>query len=201
MNNDFRKVIISSPDPNFISVLHGRFNSYSKDINIGSMKFKVDSINRIDLKIPSRLPFTITTGTPIIIRIPAEKYRKYGIEPRLDYEYLYWRKDYPMDLFLSQLWQNLRKKYTNYFNLDPVELRSPENIDSDSNQIFNRFVFKKQISTKIVMKNTEHIVIGTIWEFQFQGLEDRKIIQFALDAGLGERNSMGFGFMNLKKMQ
>ena len=50
------------------------------------------------------------------------------------------------------------------------------------------------------MKNTEHIVIGTVWEFQFQDLKDTEIIQFALDSGLGERNSMGFGFMNLKKM-
>ena len=48
------------------------------------------------------------------------------------------------------------------------------------------------------MKGYEQIVIGTIWEFEFDGWEDRRLIQFALDAGLGERNSMGFGFMNLK---
>ena len=71
--------------------------------------------------------------------------------------------------------------------------------DTDAFQIFNKFVFKKQISTKIVMKNTEQIVIGTTWEFHIQGLENIKVIQFALDAGLGERNSMGFGFMNLKE--
>jgi CRISPR/Cas system endoribonuclease Cas6 (RAMP superfamily) len=34
--------------------------------------------------------------------------------------------------------------------------------------------------------------------FSFEGWEDRNLVQFALDAGLGERNSLGFGFMNMK---
>ena len=49
------------------------------------------------------------------------------------------------------------------------------------------------------MKNSEQIVIGTVWEFGFEGWEDKKLIKFALDAGLGERNSMGFGSMNLQE--
>ena len=79
------------------------------------------------------------------------------------------------------------RKYTEYFNIDSAHLSSPVNADANAFQIFNKFVFKKQISTKIVMKNTEQVVIGTVWEE-------------ILDVGLGERNSMGFGFMNLKKV-
>jgi len=40
-------------------------------------------------------------------------------------------------------------------------------------------------------------VIGTTWEFAFNG--SSHWIQFALDCGLGELGSMGFGFMNLKR--
>jgi Methyltransferase domain len=104
MKNDIRKMIISSPDPNFISVLDGQFNSFSKAINIGNMRFELDSVKRLDMKIPSHLPFTMITGTPIIIRIPREKYVKYGIASRLDYEYLYWRKDQPARLADLQSW-------------------------------------------------------------------------------------------------
>lgn len=200
MKNDIRKMIISSPDPNFISVLDDQFNSFSKVINIGNMRFELDSVKRLEMKIPSHLPFTMITGTPIIIRIPREKYAKYEIESSLDYEYIYWRKDYPIELFISQLWQNSLRKYTEYSKIDLAHLRSSEDAGTDVFQILNKLVFKKQISTKIVMKNTEHIVIGTVWEFQFQELEDPALIQFALDAGFGERNSIGFGFMNLKKM-
>lgn len=42
-------------------------------------------------------------------------------------------------------------------------------------------------------------VSGSIWEFSFGYLdgEKREVLQFGLDAGFGELNSMGFGFMNL----
>jgi CRISPR-associated endoribonuclease Cas6 len=44
----------------------------------------------------------------------------------------------------------------------------------------------------------EQIIIGTLWEFVFNPNLDKKLINFILDVGLGERNSLGFGFVNLK---
>jgi CRISPR/Cas system endoribonuclease Cas6 (RAMP superfamily) len=49
------------------------------------------------------------------------------------------------------------------------------------------------------MKGFEQVIIGTLWEFGFNN-GNKDLIQFALDAGLGERNSLGFGFMNLHLM-
>jgi len=63
-------------------------------------------------------------------------------------------------------------------------------------KVFETFKFKKQISTRVLMKGFEHVVIRTLWEFGFNNT-NKDLIQFALDAGLGERNSLGFGFMNL----
>ncbi|PWU81387.1 MAG: hypothetical protein DLM72_07110 [Candidatus Nitrosopolaris wilkensis] len=40
--------------------------------------------------------------------------------------------------------------------------------------------------------------MGSVWEFGFEGWQDSKLIQFVLDSGLGERNSLGFGYMNIK---
>ncbi len=63
--------------------------------------------------------------------------------------------------------------------------------------LFHIFKFKKQISTRVFMKGFDQVVIGTLWEFSFDQHVNKDMIQFALDAGLGERNSLGFGFMNL----
>ena len=64
--------------------------------------------------------------------------------------------------------------------------------------IFNDFRFKKQISTRLLINGHSQIVIGTVCEFVFNSNGDNKdIIEFAIDSGLGERNSLGFGFMNL----
>jgi CRISPR/Cas system endoribonuclease Cas6 (RAMP superfamily) len=46
------------------------------------------------------------------------------------------------------------------------------------------------------MHNADVIVIGSLWELGFSHEVDESIQVFALDCGLGERNSLGFGFMN-----
>ncbi|PKP59881.1 MAG: hypothetical protein CVT89_00760 [Candidatus Altiarchaeales archaeon HGW-Altiarchaeales-2] len=47
----------------------------------------------------------------------------------------------------------------------------------------------------------EHKVFGSVWEFNFNHLNDsqRRILEFGLDTGFGEMNSLGFGFMNVKR--
>ena len=193
--NDIRTFVISSPDSQFISFLLDSVVTSNYKIKIGRMKFKIDSASKLDVKIPTNLPFCLITGTPIIIRISREKYKEYGIEPSKNYDYLYWRTEHPIELFMSQIKNNLLKKYNEYFGLDDYGWRSN---DMNSFPLFQKFKFKKQISTKVVMKNTEQTIIGTLWEFEFEGWENRKLIQFALDTGLGERNSLGFGFMNVR---
>ena len=37
---------------------------------IGSMKFKIDYVDKLEPRIPSNSLFTLITGTPIIVRIP-----------------------------------------------------------------------------------------------------------------------------------
>jgi CRISPR-associated endoribonuclease Cas6 len=53
------------------------------------------------------------------------------------------------------------------------------------------------VSTKLQVGNTKIVFIGTLWEFVFSEIISSEIQLFALDCGLGERNSLGFGFMNV----
>jgi CRISPR-associated endoribonuclease Cas6 len=190
-----RTFIISSPDTEFIEYLHHGYDQLKTEIKIGGMRFRLDSCRTIDLRLPQDNPYSLITGTPILIRIPREKYKAFGIIPSKDYDYLYWRSEHPIELFMLQIRNNLLKKYNQFSGSDNEHI--PDDIGSFP--LFQKFQFKKQISTRILMKNSEQIVIGTVWEFGFEGWEDRNLIQFALDAGLGERNSMGFGFMNLQE--
>ena len=45
------------------------------------------------------------------------------------------------------------KKYKDYFNLDPANIRSTENIEINRNQLFKRFAFKKQKRASASMLN------------------------------------------------
>ena len=210
--DDFRTLIVSSPDNEFIQYLYGTLTKPSDvEVKIGSMKFRIDNVKKLSPKIPSHSKFTLLSGTPIILRIPKEKYVKYGINLNKEYNYVYWRNEHPINLFVYQLQTNLLNKFRQYnsryiYKATYDHYRNEEDGNSSNSSIkydmpelsvFQNFKFKKQISTRIVMKGQEQILIGTVWEFNFEPDCNQALIQFGLECGLGERNSLGFGFMNL----
>lgn len=123
------------------------------------------------------------------MRISRERYQKFDIETKYPYAYAYWRKEYPLEMFTRQLEENLRAKY--------AEFSGQEIASENELPLIQKLTFKKQISTRINLHDTEQIIIGSLWEFSFDNDLNTELMQFGLDCGLGERNSMGFGFMNL----
>ncbi len=192
LKNDIRNLIISSPDIEFIELVDSMLNK-NNSIMLGNMDFTIVAKQKILPKIRKNIPFKLITGTPIIIRIPSKKFNEYDYVPEKQYSYIYWRKNHPIQLFISQLENNLLRKYSEFNSM----IKYQNSILHQNIGLFERFRFKKQISTRIMTNKRLHIVIGTTWEFEFEGWENAKLINFILDAGLGERNSMGFGFINL----
>ena len=91
--NDFRTLIISSPNEEFITylfdLLQNRSNNREAEIKIGKMQFRIDSFDKFCVELPCYSPFTLVTGTPIIVRIPKEKFNAYSSESINKYEYVY----------------------------------------------------------------------------------------------------------------
>lgn len=185
---DIRHLLISSPDRDFVRHISSKLQEKKRSeekVSVGSMEFDVKKVETLQISL--KVPFTLITGTPIVVRVPREKYKKFNVKTRYPYEYLYWRQEHPLEMFVEQLEDNLRKKYAEFTGLD-----------AGSEPIIQRFMFKKQVSTKVHMKGLEQIVIGLIWEFWFGDSSQKELVEFGLDAGFGERNSLGFGFMNIK---
>jgi CRISPR-associated endoribonuclease Cas6 len=199
--NDVRTLIISSPDPEFIRYLHEilivRLNRLN-ELKIGTMKFNVDSMQELATRTPDNSSFSLITGTPIIVRIPKEKYTAYDPELITKYDYVYWRIEHPTHLFINQLQDNIWKKYIQYHQERYVRYGETSAQNYNNKPIFSDFRFKRQISTRLLINGYSQIVIGTVCEFVLSSNGNNKdIIEFAIDSGLGERNSLGFGFMNL----
>ncbi len=185
---DIRHLLISSPDQDFIKLISSKLQEKRRSeekVSVGSMEFDIKKVETLHLSL--QVPFTVITGTPIVVRIPREKYEKFDVKTRHPYEYLYWRQEHPLEMFVQQLEDNLRKKYAEFTDLD-----------AGSEPIIQRFMFRKQVSTRVLMKGQEQVVIGSIWEFWFGDSSRKELVEFGLDTGFGERNSMGFGFMNIK---
>lgn len=186
-----KTLIIASPDSHLIETLsHSLEGMINREIKIGEMTFRVEEAGIFEHELPQGTSggFTLTSGTPIVVRIPQNRLQEYGINPKYPYRYVYWRKEYNPTAFVKQLEENLIKKYNEYYGakLEPL-------------QIFERLRFKKQVAVPLKMKGEETTIIGTLWGFHFANLNGirRDLLQFGLDAGFGEMNSLGFGFMNL----
>ena len=177
-------LIISSPNKELLDHIYEQLNKIAGNhtpIYIGSL-FRLTKVT----KIPERnliFPLKIVTQSPIIIRIPLKKYHGNTIHDAL-YRSVFWRSGHPIDLFVNALESNMRKKYAEFTGLQVKR------------QIFEQYEFKKQVSTKIEQKVSKIPVIGSLWEIVFSPRISSDVQKFVLDCGLGERNSLGFGFVN-----
>ena len=92
---------------------------------------------------------------------------------------------------LLLLKENALKKYTAYTQ-DEI------NLESD---LFDSFEFNREVSMRIIMKNQTFIIIGSLWKVLEKNIarEDRKFYNFLFDCGLGEKNSLGMGFINNRR--
>ncbi len=183
-NSDNYHLIISSPNIELINYIYEEI----KKIIDKRMLVSIDSLFLVIkvIKIPEKnlkYPLTIITQSPIILRIHVSKY--YGkISHTAPYKSILWRSDHPVNLFIDALEDNMKKKYTDFTGKQIKK------------QIFERYDFKKQVSTKIEQESSKVPIIGSLWEIEFSAAISSDIQKFALDCGLGERNSLGFGFVN-----
>ena len=168
--------------------------------------FKIDYCSKFDIRLPSDAPVSLITGTPILCNIHRYRFEEANALHLVDgFSSTYWRSTHPVDLFLRQVETNLVKKFDTYRGLEATA--ADADADADANPeaqrrepIFYKSRFLKQVATPLSMGQGRYrsVVIGTNWLFGFTDLE---LASFALDAGLGELNSLGFGFMNVRERQ
>lgn len=188
---DTRYLLFSSPREKLVNRVYESIREKEREekpVDIGWMEFTIQKLARLDPTLPRR--FTLRTGTPIIVRIPPEKYDDYGIDPSKPYPYLYWRKRYSLRAFIKQLEANLFKKYDAFHDEALPEFN-----------IFQQLELQKTISDKVSLQGEDVTVIGSLWRFHFHGVDEqtRKLLKFGLATGFGELNSLGFGFMNVEQ--
>ncbi|MEM3445542.1 MAG: CRISPR-associated endoribonuclease Cas6 [Thermoplasmata archaeon] len=182
---EIRNFMISSPSKELIKGI-GDCLRPGEEVNIGEMQFQLCDFSVFELKLGPKP--CVSCATPVIVRIPEALYDRYGIpEEERKRRYVYWRPKYPFEAFLKQVSENLIKKYNEFYGTEI------QNYD-----LFEQFVFKKQVNLRYVIGGKSYGAAGSLWDFYWTHMDSvqRKIIEFGLDTGFGERNSLGFGFVN-----
>jgi CRISPR-associated endoribonuclease Cas6 len=174
-------IFVSSPRKEIVYAIAGILTQ-KKNLKIGSYFFDVIDTKILNTQIKQNSIFI--TGTPVNISIPTYLFEKYNIHS--EKKVLHWTNQMPLNSFVEALENNSIKKYEKYFNTK---------FTKESN-LFKSFKFKN--FALVPYKKAK--VAASYWEFEpnIVNSDYRKLFEFLLDTGLGQRNSAGFGFMNLK---
>ncbi len=168
-----KNLLISSPNPRFIEALcacaRGLGYIYLSDEPfevVGVKKFRVPSTGRF------------ITGSPVVLYKDSRKNL-----------YLSFRRGDTVDFFLRRVRENAVKKYNSYYG-DEMNLEE---------EVFDTLKFKKEVSVVLKKGEQSFTVIGSTWSLLAKERIPRgygRFYRFLMDCGLGEKNSLGFGFLN-----
>ena len=175
-------VIISSPNEMFMVALLSQIN-IDDIINLGEFSFKLDSY-KILPKLNIENNSIIESETIVNLTLHDNnktKYVTYLSNP---------------EIFEGSLSKNLIRKY-NQFGGEKIE----EDFNLLKNIVVTEVGNKKAIKINFV-KNSDNWfnIIGLRYKFEIGEIDEtqKKILELCYDLGFGERNTFGFGFMNLK---
>ncbi len=186
--DEMYNVIISSPNEMIMIALLSNID-VGEQINLGEYSFELISYKPLARKEIQNFS-KLNNETLLNICLPEDK------KGKLAKKAITLERD--PENFKKQLAKNLTRKYNQYYE---------KNIEEGFNLWKNVKITQIENSEKVVrlnlIKESDNFfdVIGARYSFEIGEIDEtqRAIFQLCYDLGFGERNSFGFGFMNIKK--
>ncbi len=173
---EHKQLIISSPSSAFIKILYHIISSMEV-FRLNKFFMEIISVKIIK---NNKMRAQIISGTPIVL-----------YENNLDNKYYSFKSNMDFNFFFDRLSDNAVKKFNAYYDDDFVL----------NNSLFSSFEFNREVSVRMQIHQNKFIVIGSLWNLFEVDIdsENRKFYNFLFDCGLGEKNSLGFGFLNNRR--
>ena len=191
---DERKLLVSSTEEELLAIV-ARDLLDERELNVGEMPFRVERVTSLapDVGEPGTTG-VIETGTGLLVRIPPWRCEEYGIDEPEGDSAVFWRPEHTMEPLVNQLEANLDKKHGLF---GPDYLPGPSDVDGD---LFDSYELIKTFSIPVTVTEGQTMTyVLSKWKFGYTVRDDhhRRHLNLALDCGLGERNSLGLGFVNI----
>jgi CRISPR-associated endoribonuclease Cas6 len=191
---DERTLLIASPHEALLTHVARDFQG-ERELNVGEMPYHVEHVSALapDVGEPGTSGI-IETGTGLLVRIPPWRCDEYGIDHPGGETAVFWRPEHTTEPLVNQLEANLDKKHRLY---TPEHLPGPSDVDGG---LFDSYELIKTFSVPVTVTQGETMTyVLSKWKFGYTVRDDhhRRHLNLALDCGLGERNSLGLGFVNI----
>ncbi|RJT07553.1 CRISPR-associated endoribonuclease Cas6 [Halococcus sp. IIIV-5B] len=191
---DQRWLLTASPDEELLTHIARDLKAH-RELNVGEMSFTVEEVNALapDVGEPGTRG-TLESGTGVLVRIPPWQRENYGIEADHGDSATFWRPEYTMEPFRKQVVANLDRKHGLFA---PEYLPGPSETGSE---LFDEYDLLKTYALPVdVTEGQRMTYVVSKWKLGYTVRDDdhRRHLNLALDCGIGERNALGFGFLNI----
>nr|WP_247730105.1 CRISPR-associated endoribonuclease Cas6 [Halovivax limisalsi] len=191
--DDQRTLLVASPERDLLGTVANDFDE-DPELNIGEMPFEITDMSLLapDVGEPGTRG-VLETGTGVLVRIPPERCEEYGIETDGENP-TFWKPEHTLEPLKTQLENNLDQKHSQFC---PEDLPGPSDRPGD---LFDSYELIKTYALPVtVTQGVEMTYIMSKWRFGYEVRDDhhRRHLNLALDIGVGERNMLGFGFLNI----
>lgn len=191
---DNRTLLVASPNEELLAHVAADLLD-DRELNIGEMPFRVTDLSDLDPDVGEPgTSGTLETGTGLLVRIPPWRCDEYGIDHPGGDTAVFWRPEHTMEPLRNQLEMNLDKKHGLFM---PDYLPGPSDVDGE---LFDEYELLKTFAIPVtVTEGEQQTFVLSKWRFGYTVRDDdhRRHLNLALNCGLGERNSLGFGFVNI----
>lgn len=190
---DTRSLLVASTREGLLAEI-ARDLQADREFNVGDMPFEVADVSTVDVDVGE--PGTrgvVETATGVLVRLTEDHRQTYGIDSEHDAP-TYWRPEHTIEPFRNALQGNLQHKHDRFaHDYQP----GPEEIDAD---LFSGYDLIKTYALPVtVTAGTTIEVVLSKWRLDYRVRDDdhRRHLNLALSTGIGGRNSLGFGFVNI----
>jgi CRISPR-associated endoribonuclease Cas6 len=194
-----RTVMVASPHDRMLAAIEDDLDATPR-LTIGEWDLEVLDVSRAapDVGTPGTRG-VLETVTGVLVSIKPSRRSEYGINRHLSEEQIesgertFWRPEFGMEPFLTQIENNLDLKHRLFM---PDHLPGPADVQG---QLFDSFNCFKEFATPMtVAQGVERTLVMTKWRFGYEVRDNdhRRHLNLALDCGIGERNPLGLGFVD-----
>ncbi|MHB1492792.1 MAG: CRISPR-associated endoribonuclease Cas6 [Thermoplasmataceae archaeon] len=170
-----KSIMFSSPDQEIVlNVKKGLERS-----KILYLKDSVLNVTHMELYAISSKHNTFISGSPVVLYKDNDKNLYFSFGKGGNFEF-----------FMNRIKENAEKKYRQFTGMDSFSLSEP---------IFDSFQLRKEVAVRLSKSGKDFIMIGTVWKIlKKERISHEKLdfYRFIADTGIGEKNSLGFGFLN-----
>lgn len=192
---DQLNVLVASPNDDILRSIGANLIE-NREFNIKEMPLTVEEITGVHTDVGE--PGTqgvLECATGLVVRIPPWRFEEYSIDAPSDAPE-FWKPEHSLRPLKHQLQNNLDRKHGLFC---PEYLPGPSDVDEG---LFDEYELIKTYSLPVtVTEGVEETYILSKFRFGYTVRDDdhRRHLNLSLDTGLAERNSLGFGFVNIRE--